>query len=121
MECQQGKHASLNRSRCKLDAARVASRFGVVEIGKGAPRGCFVDPFGDLPDQHALGFSLGHGGGEELPIEFGEGAPRIEDDAVLVLNSEIEVTLHIVDGLGNEIQAEQLVQVDVIQETCKRS
>lgn len=44
--------------------------------------------------------------------------PRIQRDAILISYRRIELALHVVDGLRDEIETEFTVGVEIIKEAC---
>lgn len=55
--------------------------------------------------------------GEMRKLTFGVGIAGIEWNSIFVCNSGVECTLHLVDGLWDEVEAEKAVRVEVIKQS----
>ena len=117
LQGQQRKHSAHDRPRHKVRAARrIPARLGVIQVRHGAVRRRGADPAGQPGDENVARLTACHGRGKHLPVRLGPRVPRVERHAVLVGYGRVEGALHVEDGLGDEVQLEELVGVDVVEE-----
>lgn len=120
VQCKQRKHTAYHRSCGKLKTTRIATSVYVVEVRECTPCCRLINPFGNLGDKHTLCFRLGNCCGEQFPVDLGPDIACVENDAVLPLDLEVEVTLHVINLLWDEVEAQEFVRVDVVEETWQQ-
>lgn len=111
---QQCKHTAHNRPSGKL-VTRIFSRVRVVQVGKCSPRWRLVDPLGNQGDEHGLCVRLSYCSSKHFPVSLGQCTARVENNSVFIGFGLVEIALHIINGLGDEVQPKSLVRVNIVE------
>ena len=109
----QGEDAALNAS---CDKGDIIAGFGIIEIREGNAGLGLLEVAGQRLDQRvARGLIIRHRRDPAKPIGLGAGGAGIEGQAVLIDLGEIAGNFVLIEFLGEEAEAKQLIPEQVLR------